>query len=244
LMLSDEDSLARRPRTPDPCVVRPLTTCAISMRKLDPNLLFFGNLVDASTRLEELEQFSGYVEGFLQQEQRYFREQAHPDLEREFLPMFAYSFPPILHSSLVISTAIFLELEMRGYCEALRDNIGLELRAAELSGNALDRFRTYVSKVAKLSFDPVRARWEDMVGLFEIRNCLVHAGGNLKPFQRASVIRAFSARHGTPLCEDDQMIIDLDTSTIVLKIATDFINDIYELALVRFPGHYGPRQSE
>lgn len=204
----------------------------------------FGNLVDSTSRLGELETFAEYVQGFLTREQKYLEEEAHPDLESEFLPLFADTFPPILHSSLIISTATLLELEMRGYCEALRGALGLDLKVSEIAGSMLDRFRTYTTKVARLPFDLVRVRWEDAVGLFEIRNCLVHAGGNLRLFQRASVIRAFSSRHGTPVCNEDQMLVDSETSTAVLAIASDFLEEIYDVAIVRFPGHYSPKRRE
>lgn len=210
-------------------------------RKIDPNLLFFGNLVDGSSRLNDLEQFREHMEAFLRREQTYFVEEAHPDLELEFLPLFAETFPPILHSSVVISTAILLEQEMRGFSGALIDALGLKLKFNDLSGSVLERFRTLVVKVASLDLNPNQVPWDDMVGLFEIRNCLVHAGGSLSEFQRAPTVHAFASRHGTPDCSDTVMTISAETSELVLRIASRFLDSIYDLALTRFPGHYRPR---
>jgi hypothetical protein len=211
-----------------------------AIHKIDPNLLFFGNLVDGSSRLGDLEHFREHVDAFLHREKTYFEEEAHPDLELEFLPLFAETFPPILHSSIIISVAMLLEQEMRGYSAALIDALGLKLRFNDLSGSILERLRTIITKVAGLNLDQLDVRWDDTVALFEIRNCLVHAGGDLSDFQRASTVRAFAARHGMPECADDMMQIDSATSKLVLEIASDFLDGIYSIALTQFPGHYGP----
>ncbi|BCM25102.1 hypothetical protein [Methyloradius palustris] len=210
------------------------------MPKIDPNLLFFGNFVDGSSRLNDLEQFREHAEGFLQRERIYFEEEAHPDIEREFLPLFAETFPPILHSSIIISTAILLEQELRGFSNALIEALNLKLKFNDLSGSIFEKFRTLVSKVANLSLDQTAVRWDDTIGLFEIRNCLVHAHGQLSEFQRASTIRAFSAKYGTPECDDSTMTVDARTSQLALEITSTFLEGIYSLAIERFPGDYGP----
>ncbi len=209
------------------------------MQKLDPNVLFFGNLVDGGSRLQEFEQFREEMDAFLSREKTYF-EEAHADLRIDFLPLFAETFPPILHSSIIISVAILLEQEMRGFCGALIDALGLKLKFNDLSGSVLERLRTLTTKVALLELDPLEVRWDDVVGLFEIRNCLVHAGGQLLDFQRAPTLRAFASRHGTPECSDTSIRIDAATSKVALKIASDFLDGIYNVALARFPGKYGP----
>lgn len=208
------------------------------MSKIDSNSLFFGNFLDGSSRLCDLEQFREYVEGFLQGERRHLEEEAHPDIEREFLPLFAETFPPILHSSIIISTVILVEQELRGFSNALIEALDLKLKFNDLAGSILEKFRTLVSKVADLQLEQTHVRWDDVVGLFEIRNCLVHAHGQLSEFQRTPTIRAFLKRHGTPECDETTMTIDAKTSQIALNIASDFLENIYSLAIERFPGQY------
>lgn len=209
------------------------------MSALDPNDVLFGNFCDSLSKLDELEKFREHVDRFLEQEREYF-EGAHTDLQIEYLPLFADTFPPVLHSCIVISVAVLLELEMRGYCAALREALDLNLRLGDLAGSVLDRFKAYVTKVAGPDVDFTQARWEDTVGLFEIRNCLVHSGGNLAEFSRAPLIHAFATRHSTPACEGDRVRIGPETSSVVLSIATDFLYVIYNSALSRFPGRWGP----
>jgi hypothetical protein len=205
---------------------------------MDVNDLFYGNALDASSRLSDLEQFRDYIDGYLQREQEYFREEAHPDLEREFLPLFSATFPPILHSSLVVSSVMLVELEVRGFSEALREHLSLPLSMADLQGSLLDRFRKYAGLLAGLDFQPNGDQWADVVGVFEIRNCLVHSYGSLDRFSRRSVVEEFVRRHGNPNIDRDIVKVDGTTSAKVLSIASGFFDMIYEAALRRFPGRY------
>jgi hypothetical protein len=120
---------------------------------LDSTSIFFGNCLDATPRLNDLEQFREHSEGFLRREREYFEEEAHPDLEREFLPLFAQTFPPILHSSIILTTTIFLEQELRGFANALILAQGLKVRFNDLSGSVVERFRTLTTKIAEIEFD-------------------------------------------------------------------------------------------
>jgi hypothetical protein len=144
------------------------------MRKADPNELFFDNALDSSEKMLKLEQFLEYVELFLSREARFYDEEAHPDLTREFLPLFAEGMPPILHSAMVMSVGALLEQEMRGYSSALLDATSAPLNFGDLAGSVPERFRA-ATKMAGLHLDHLEASWQDVVGLFELRNCLVHA---------------------------------------------------------------------
>lgn len=184
---------------------------------MDPHEHFYGNALDASSRLNDLEQFSEYVDGYLRREQEYFRE-AHTDLEIEFLPLFSATFPPILHSSLVVSSVMLIELELRGFSEALRDHLTLPLAMSDLQGSLLDRFRKYAGRLAGLDFQPRGDQWSDVVGVFEIRNCLVHNYGSLCRFSRRPIIEEFARRHDNPKSDGDTIVIDGTTSSKVLKM--------------------------
>ncbi len=81
------------------------------MSLVDANDLLFGNFTDGLSKLEEIGKFREHVDRFLEQEREYYKGE-HTDLQIEYAPLFADSFPPILHSSIVISVAVLLELEM------------------------------------------------------------------------------------------------------------------------------------
>lgn len=123
---------------------------------------------------------------------KYFDEEAHPDMTREFLPLFAEALPPISHSPVVISMCTLLEQEIRGCAAALLSALGSELKFGEFSGGVLERFRLVAVKIAGLQLEEWLESWQDNIGIFEIRNCLVHSDGDLSNFQKPQVIRAFS----------------------------------------------------
>jgi len=193
------------------------------------------NWSDGSSKLHDLERFLDFVDGFLTNEKTYFEEEAHPDLELEFLPLFAATFPPILHSSFIISVSILLEQEMRGFTKLLLLAIGSELRYGDFSGSVLERFRTVATKLASLPFDEVIVPWEDIVAVFEIRNCLVHANGSLAEFTRSATIIGFVDRHQMPSVDAEVLRVDILTSRRVLAVASTFLDGIYRVALNRFP---------
>ena len=97
------------------------------MTDIDPNLLFFGNWVDASSRIEDIEKFLEQTSSAYQRELNWLEEEGHVDLDIEFVPLFAETLPPILYTSVVIAAASVLEQELRGICQALREALKIPL---------------------------------------------------------------------------------------------------------------------
>ena len=137
---------------------------------MDLNDFFFENALDASRRVHDLEQFRDYLDGFLKGEEVFFRDEAHPDLAREFEPLFSATFPPILHSSLVILSVMLVELEMRAVASALKQHLGLPLAMSDLQGSLLDRFRKFTAALAGFDWQACDDIWIEISGVFEVRN--------------------------------------------------------------------------
>ena len=57
------------------------------MTDIDPNLLFFGNWVDASSRIEDIEKFLEQTASAYQRELTWPDEEGHVDLDIEFVPL-------------------------------------------------------------------------------------------------------------------------------------------------------------
>ena len=74
-----------------------------------------------------------------------------------------------------------------------------------------------------------------MKGVVEVRNCLVHSGGWLPDFQGRSAVEAFTRRHELVLSDADYLRADLRLAQVVLDCTKAFIEQLYRVALERYP---------
>ncbi len=214
------------------------------MTNIDPNLLFFGNWVDASSRIEDIEKFLQQTASAYQRELAWLEEEGHVDPDIEFVPLFAETLPPILYMSVVIAAASVLEQELRGISQALRDTLKLPLSFNDIAGSLIERFRKYAVGLAGLPVGLQESDWQDILAVYEIRNCLVHAGGDLHAFAKADVIRAFAQRRQLAMCRDERIELEDATAKTIARVIYAFLEGVYEAALVKFPGHYGRRKRQ
>ncbi len=212
------------------------------MTDIDPNLLFFGNWVDASCRIEDIENFLEQTSSAYQRELTWLEEEGHVDLDIEFVPLFAETLPPILYMSVVIAATSLLEQELRGISQALRKTLELPLSFNDIAGSLIERFRKYAIGLAGLPVNLQQSDWQDILAVYEIRNCLVHAGGDLGAFAKADVIRTFAQRRQLTVCRDERLELEKATAEAIARVIFVFLEAVYDAALVKFPGHYGPRK--
>ncbi len=205
---------------------------------VDANDELFSGYLNACSKINDLDQFKEYSDALLNRERAWFEEEAHVDLEQEFLPLFAETFPPILHTSIVISSVILLENEIKIFSGLLDKHQSNKLSINDMSGSLLEKFKKYVGGLAGLDFDFAGSNWRDIKGLYEIRNCLVHNGGSIDKFSNFKTIQDFSARHNTPLQENDVLVLDAESSNVAVSLISNFIDGIYASALRLFPGKH------
>jgi len=204
------------------------------MPGLDPGLNFFGNLVHADMTLEELEQFLTVVDEFLRKTARRLAGKCD-ELGIDRSSVFADAFPEILYASVITAVVAFLERESRTFTDALREACSSPIGARDLSGAWLERFRKYCEKIALLPVGLSDAEWEEMKGVVEVRNCLVHSGGWLPDFQGRSTVEAFVRRHKLVLSDGNYLRADLPLARIVLERIKAFMEQLYRVALERYP---------
>ena len=169
---------------------------------------FFGNLVDADMTLENLERFLTVVDEFLRKTARHLAGK-YDRFGMDRSDAFAEDFTEVLYASVITAIVTFLERGSRIFTDALRDACSSPLGARDLSGTWLDRFRKYCESIALLPLGLTDAEWEDMKGVVEVRNCLVHSGGWLPDFQGCSAVEAFARRHKVVLSNADYLRADL-----------------------------------
>jgi hypothetical protein len=210
------------------------------MADFDPNLHFFGRLVEAHMRLSELRTFADRLDTFIA-EQAVRCSSPSSDTEDDLRSMFEYPLPQLLHVSMTVASVIFLEATLRDFADGLRQALGLRLSLGDLNGSVLARFQRYATAVAGLALPIPQSQWQELREIVEIRNCLIHGDGDLRDFQRAAQVRAFSSRHGVPEIEENHIVMSRESSLLILDILRSTLEALYEHALDKFPGHYGSR---
>jgi hypothetical protein len=209
---------------------------------LSPHTQFFGSLVDASVELDLLKEYVLHMDTSLQEAetacQSSVQKMVSPSLEciaHDKSDLLAEPFPRLLHAGLIISTIIFLEQELHFLADSMRKTEELGLSIKDLQGSLIEKFRKYCVHVAQLPFAVSDQNWEDIRGIWEIRNCLVHSDGLLDGFGNASTVKAFASRHGTPQIEADRLVVDADTSLKVLEVVKAFVESVHEGFLQKYP---------
>jgi hypothetical protein len=204
------------------------------MPGIDPGLNFFGHLVSADMTLAELQQFLNVVDKYLRNTATRLKgKYNHFGDDRS--SVFEEAFPQILYASVITAVVSFLERESREFADALREASSCAVGLRDLSGAWLERFRKYCEKVARLDLGLTDAEWEDIKGVVEVRNCLVHSGGWLPDFQGRATVEAFARRHQCNLSDRDDLHADLHLAQVVLESMRVFTERIYRVALDKYP---------
>ena len=215
------------------------------------NLAFFGNFVEAMTRLEDLAAFLKEINKFIEETHKRLESLNNSYIKKhyehhEFTLLSAgyeVSFGEILRKSFIVTLVIILELEIGTYCDEFKDQLHLKIGWKDFRGAALDRFKIFIDKLIGIKLSISNNTWKDLHSIVAIRNCLVHADGCLKNFSEANEIIDFSRRYSSLEIQYDFVQISLRTCEYCLGIVLDFIEAIYGDALLFFPGSYGPKRT-
>lgn len=154
--------------------------------------------------------------------------------------LFAELFPHLFHSSLCVSLVSLLEHEMRGYCQALQTALNIPLAISDLNGNWVERFHKYTRHLAGLEFELSESDWRDMGALVEMRNCIVHNGGVLDGFAKASVIREFASKNGSPAINHGRLSFSRESTLHIMGTGGRFLGCVLNAGVDRFRTPDGP----
>lgn len=201
--------------------------CSREMKKpLSPGIQFFGTLVDLDCHLQDLRLV------LKRSEEIEFPEH---DVDPECECLITDIFPDITRKSFVVSLLIALEGQFKIYCETLREATGKRLKWADLKGSALERFITYSEKVCGLEpvcDDTIR---EQLGGLIELRNCIVHNNSSVDGFSKRKVIEDLSSRVEGVTIRDNFIALELSACNTLAEIVLQFMEQACRSALKVFP---------
>jgi len=210
-----------------------------------PNLTFFGNNVGTAMLLDEIKVYLDEVHNFIRVTNINLNSNKINGLDVETLETLQYHFEhtqgEILRKSIVISIIIILESEIAVYCDTFKRFKNIAVSFKDFRGDLLDRFKLFSIKLLSSDFDFQSSLWQNIVGLYEIRNSLVHNSGSVSGFGKRKTIENFVKRNNSfSLDDNDQIIITHQGCLDSIQIVEKFFDEITEFAFRVFPEKFQP----
>lgn len=211
---------------------------------------FFGNAVGIEMQLDELKVYLNEVHSFIKITHINLQSDKMNGLDSETLENLKYHFEhtqgEILRKSIIISTVILLESEIDTYCKDFREYKKLPIGYNDFKGDLLDKFKMFSSKLLQSDFNFQGTLWQDIVGLYEIRNSLVHNCGLISNFGKRRTIENFISRNKSFEIDEDNDRINISQQACIdsLQIIETFFNEITNFALRTFPDKRQHSQNE
>ncbi len=213
----------------------------IASMNLSPHYQFFGHYVDAGMELELLREFALRIDDLLREASEKIpeRDLELPDAlaaiagDRSYL--YAEVFPGLLHESFLVSCVIALESHFRTFVTVLRSATGTSVTLNDLSGSTPGRFRTFCEKICHFDTKLSDPQWQSLMGLIEVRNCLVHSSGALASFSKRAAVQDFAHRHPQLTISDERISASRASSELSLSLVEEFVETVFPAALAAYP---------
>jgi len=161
------------------------------------------------------------------------------DARREQIEKILYYYqnqPTIfLAEATFLSLIILLENEIDTYCKNFRIHKKLTIDYNDFRGNLFDKFKIFSSKILQSDFNFKGSLWQDILGLYEIRNSLVHNGGLISDFAKRKTIESFIGRNKLFRIDDERVCISHQSCLDSIKIVEVFFKKLTDFALKVFP---------
>jgi hypothetical protein len=211
------------------------------------NLMFFGNMANISMQIEELESFLNEMNlhiSRMNEDLSLINSSDDNSDELENLKYhYKYTHGDITHKTIIISLIILLESEIEIYCEEFKIHKNLSINFSDFRGSFLEKFKLYAQKLINLAFDFNSSQWQDIIGIYEIRNSIIHNRSSLEDFGKRKAVENFVKRHATFSIENDWIKLTHQSCYDSIQIIKLFFEALTSYALEIFPGDYGPKKN-
>jgi hypothetical protein len=199
---------------------------------MSPGDKLFSNYISAVREFEDLRRHADRLERLMEEDEqaRRIEIQHLPAKQAEIEELFADPFPQVFYASIVIANCIVFEQHIEGLARTAQSALSRILTMDDLRGSLIQRFRKYCSDVVDLDLGLSVADWDFLTGLFLLRNCLVHAAGQIE----SVLLRRFATEQELPVFEDSVLMYHKD----VLKLWSrtwSVVEAMYAGAMRKFP---------
>jgi hypothetical protein len=204
---------------------------------------FFGNLCSIDMQLDELKVYLNQVHNFISTTHLKLQSNKIKGLDQDSLDNLKYHFEhtqgEVLRKSIIISIVILLEAEIDTYCQDFKRYKKTLVSYKDFRGDILDRFKMFSTKVLESDFDFSSIIWQDILGLYEVRNSLVHNSGLVSDFGKRKTVESFINRNKSfSIDEYARIIISHEACMDSIQIVEKFFELIIGFAFKVFPDRY------
>jgi hypothetical protein len=165
-------------------------------------------------------------------------EHEREDYLNEFAQDDAYlaraSFPRMLRRQVFVAAYDYLESWSNAFCNCLGKLANSSLKITDLSGQGMERVKSYLSKVVTLSYDFKSKDWQSINLYNDTRNTLVHLNGKVKPEKQKDFIKLFKSVQGLRLDEHREIVIESAAISQELQDIESFYKTIMSLAYKKY----------
>ncbi|MGF1713339.1 hypothetical protein L4D08_00320 [Photobacterium chitinilyticum] len=178
---------------------------------------FFGNLVDFDCYIHDLLLILDKTESI--------------DLGGQSDGLVYDCFPDVTRKSHIVTVLIVLEREFSTFCHDLKLATNQSLKWNDLKGSAIERFTKYCTLVCGIEAVIKPEYLQDVKGLIELRNCIVHNDSNLDGFSKSHTIKQLASRYEGIGIEGDYVSLSHDACVKLTVVAFKFLDGWYKAVL-------------
>lgn len=144
-------------------------------------------------------------------------------IDRVFLRSFRYS--------AIVTIYSLLETSMNSLCNLLKQMKGLSVEVDELRGDGIERAKLYLSKICAIKFPDKSHEWSEIQKLNKIRNCIVHAEGDIwrvhSPKKLNNVVKSTK---GLTLENKQYLVVEKQYLESAITWVEDFLQELHEIS--------------
>ncbi|MDN3699604.1 hypothetical protein QWY97_20050 [Vibrio cortegadensis] len=143
-------------------------------------------------------------------------------------------FPDVTYKSHVLSVVIILEQQFSYFCTSLQNYTSQKLKWNDLKGSALERFIKYNHDVCGLDKPSCNELLQDLKGVIELRNCVIHNNSFLNGFSKSRVVEQLTKRVDGLEIKNNFIRLNQDACKKITSIIFNFLRAWYQSAINKF----------
>jgi len=148
-----------------------------------------------------------------------------PDEFKVIENVFKYRF----RYSIITSLYTLLEVSINQLCDHLKKYEKLPISYRELRGDGIQRAKNYLCKMCAITEPFNRKEWADIQTLNLLRNCIVHADGNIEQTKSPDKLKN-RIKVTNHISGNSELHIDKEYLLFIINSSIEFLEQIYSEA--------------